>query len=549
MRSRLAVLALAAAALVPGSARAAASPGRDSLATPTLPATTRVSYLAGGSVYVEAGRADGLAEGDTLQVIGEGRVRALLVVRYLSSQRGVCDTLRAEALPNVGDVIRYRARPIAARSRTALEPPAIAPSAPPADATDPVPAADSTRATVPARRPIPRVRGRVGLRYLLVDPSAGGGYSQPALDLRLEGRELAGAPVDVAIDVRSRRTFHAAPGAADHGEARVYRLAATVHDGAGRRRLTVGRQFPGAFAALGTFDGALAEIAGQHWSGGVFSGAEPDPFRLTPSADILQHGAYLARHGRRGAARWSVAGGGVASFDRGQVNRQFAFLNASWLEPRLMISLLQELDLNTAWKRSTGAPTIEPTSTFLSARVQVRPGWSLDGGFDDRRDVRLWRDRETPETEFDDRHRSGAWLGTGVDWAGHFRVAADGRWSDGTGAGAATVWSATAEARRLTALQGDLRWRSARFDGDWSRGWLHTASASVRPWGTSRMEIHGGVRASEEGPGANASRLQWGGADLDLGFARRWYVLLSGERSTGDGVADVQGTFSLSWLF
>ncbi len=537
----LAIAALAVAPPVAAASRAA---------------TTRVSYLAGGSVYLAAGRLDGLAEGDTLQAVGDGRLVAFLVVRFLSSHRAACDTLKAIAMPAVGDEVWYQARPVASTTTgSPEESPSLA-----ADTTGMMVRADSSSAASgtamagpsgarSTARPGRRLRGRVGARYLLVDPGAGAGYSQPALDLRVDGANLGGVPLDFAVDVRSRRTFHGAPGIADDGEARVYRMSATYHDARGRRRVTLGRQVSPSLAAVSLFDGALIETSGERWSGGIFSGAQPDPLSWAVSGDIVQHGGFIGLRGRQGARRWSATTGGIASFDHGQVNRQFGFFSGSYLDPRLSLSLAEEIDLGTNWKRLIGEPALSLTSTFASARAQLTHTVSLNAGYDNRRSVRLYRDRLTPETEFDDRYRQGAWLGSALDLLGHVRLGADGRWSGGGTGGDYRSWSANADVSRLPWLQADLRWRSTRFDGNTARGWLHAAGLGVRPWGQTRVELNGGQRDSEDGLSLVRTRVKWEGADLDVGIAGHWYLLLSAERDHGDGSDAAQGYASLSWLF
>jgi hypothetical protein len=517
-------------------------------ATAAEPATTRVSYLAGGSVYLEAGRKDGLAEGDTLEAVSDGRTVARLIVRYLSTGRAVCDTLSAVRMPAVGDAVRYRARPVP------TDPGARPAAGDTAGTTTALPGIGAGTQGAHAKsgsyvtRPPGRLRGRIGARYLAVDPKGAGGYSQPGLELRLDGANVAGSPIDVAVDVRGRRTHHSAAGVADDGEARVYRLAGTVHDAAGRRRLTLGRQLSSAFAAVSLFDGALVEVAGERWGAGLFSGAEPDPATWAVSGDIVQHGAFVSRRGRNGARRWSVTTGGVASFDHGQVNRQYGFVQGSWLEPKLSLFLAEEFDLNTGWKRALGEPTLSLTNTFLSARAQVTRDVSVNAGYDNRRTVRLYRDRETPETEFDDRHRQGAWAGVAADVVEHVRMSADGRWSGG-GAGDHHSQSGSLEAYRLSALQADARWRSTRFDGATSQGWMHVAGIGVRPWGQTRIELSAGSRITTDVLSQLHTRTRWEGADLDLGFASRWYLLLAAQHDHGDGFDAMLWHASLSRMF
>ena len=517
--------------------------GLAAVATAEL-ATTRVSYLAGGSVYVEAGRLDGLAEGDTLQVVTNGRPVARLIVRFLSSRRAVCDTLKVSAMPAVGDPVRYQAR--RSVSNRAVPGSAAGPDSA-ASASAALPASPAPTAGDGRRRG--GVRGRIGARALMVSAPGGSGYWQPALDLRLDGTNLGGAPVDLAVDVRLREVLHRDAAVPNDGAARVYRMAATLHDRPGRRRVTVGRQLTWGLVPVSLFDGALIEYSGERWGAGLLSGAQPDPESWRVSGDVLQHGAFVIRRGRQGPRRWSVTAGGVAAFDRGQMDRQFGFVTGTYLDPRLALSLTEEVDLNTGWKRGTGEPLVSPTSTFLSGRAQVSRRVSINAGYDNRRNVRLYRDRLTPEIAFDDSHRQGAWIGSAAEMAGHLWISADARWSGGGPAGDYRSWSASGEVRRLPALQADVRWRSTSFGGGNSRGWMHVVGLAVRPLGTARVELSGGARDSRDVISQLHTHARWEGLDVDMGLGPRWYLLLSAQRDHEAGFEALQAQAGLSWLF
>jgi hypothetical protein len=133
--------------------------------------------------------------------------------------------------------------------------------------------------------------------------------------------------------------------------------------------------------------------------------------------------------------------------------------------------------------------------------------------------------------------------------ASHLRVATDGRWSRGGTGGDHRSLSASAEAHRLPALQSDVRWRSTRFSGAVSEGWMHVAGIGVRPRGQTRLELSGGSRSSTDALSGLRSRTRWEGADLDLGFAARWYLLLSAQHDHGDGYDAMQWHTSVSRMF
>src|SRR2546425_10523833 len=80
---------------------------------------------------------------------------------------------------------------------------------------------------------------------------------------------------------------------------------------------------------------------------------------------------------------------------------------------------------------------ISLTSTFAVFQYHATQDLTLDAGFDNRRNVRLYRDVVNPETAFDDTYRQGAWAGMWLQLARRFRLGLDARFSSGGPAGGA----------------------------------------------------------------------------------------------------------------
>ena len=392
------------------------------------------------------------------------------------------------------------------------------------------------------------LRGRVGFGWIHIsDKSGAPGYSQPSLAVRLDGSAAAGAPLDFSADIRTHRTYQ---GGTTDGETRVYRLTATVRDGASRRHISLGRQPLPIASSGGLFDGALAQLDGPRVSAGIYSGLEPAVSGYDFSTDIIQTGFFAQLRNAAGSAlRWNVGAGFADSRDHGHVNRDFLFAQLFYLAPKLMVSASQEMDANAGWKRALGEPLFSSTSTFLMARADLSKRISLDGGFDNRRNVRLYRYRDTPETAFDDRYRQGGWVGASVAPVAAVRLGATGRVNAGGSGGAAHSWSGTAEVYRLTSLHAIVRLRSTRVDSDAQKGWLHSGSLEVNPWAGVRVATTLGLQRFTDVLSGSPSRLDWQGLDLDLGLAKRWYALLSAERDRGTADDRLQTYTSLNWMF
>ena len=506
-------------------------------------ATARVTYVTGGSVYIDAGREQGLAVGDTLEVQRDGGTIASLRVGFVSAAKASCDTLATRSAVRVGDTVRYRARagaepaPAGAAAATTDSSGAMPPPAP-------IPAAgDGT-----AKRRAAPVRGRVGIG-LVTMPGAGGapGYTQPSLTLRLNGSTERGAPLDFAIDVRSHRSYH---GDDSQGATRVYALSTAIRDATGYRRLSVGRQSLPVATSGGLFDGALAQMGGTRWSAGVFSGLEPDPAARDLSTDVVQIGGFYRRASAPASSgRWTATLGFLDSRDRGNPNRDFAFLQGSWMSRRVIASFSQELDFNAGWKQDLGDPAVSLTSTFLSARVQATPRFSVSTGYDNRRSVRLYRDHETPVTEFDDRYRQGGWLGVGVDARRNLRLGLTSRSRGANPDGAAWSTTGSLDAYHLTQLQGILQLRSTRVDSDVEEGWLNSGSLGFSPRAGVRLTGNVGVQRFTDLATDLPREVDWQSLEADVGLARRWYLLLSVEHDSDDAGSRVQSYSSLNWIF
>jgi hypothetical protein len=521
----------------------------------------RVTYLAGGSVYVDAGRLEGLGEGDSLVVVRSGKPVAWLRAAFLSSHRASCDTLSTLAAIQVGDVVSF-ATGVSATGATVEDSTAAAPGtspgtgapAPAASVPVPVPAGPA-RAAAPPSRAAPRggmLHGRVGARFLTVQGENGRRLTQPALDLRFDGMSLGGAPLDLAVDFRGRRITQSGAGLATVNRDRglFYRLAFATHDRAGRYRLTVGRQSSPALAPVSLFDGALVERSGARWSAGLFGGTQPEPLRLGVSGAIAQGGGYAEWRQPSGSARrWSIGGGAISSYDHGNTNRDFGFLQAYYLDRALSATLAQEVDVNRGWKRDLGQPSLQATGTFLTANVRAGSALSLRAGFDSRRNVWLYRDRTTPENLFDDRNREGGWGGALLDVAHHVRLTGDARTSSIAGTRRQDGWTGGVEGFRLTPLNLTLRTRYSRLAGSGLENSLLSFGAGLDPLDRAHVELSGGRRTARESQAGVEERTQWLGADLDVTLPWRAYFSVSYEDDTGGLSRSQQAFLALSWRF
>jgi hypothetical protein len=493
-----------------------------------------VTYLTVTTAYVDAGRQDGLHEGDTLRVVRAGVEVGRLRVTYLASRQTACDILTQVSPLVVGDTV--------AIARSNRSPEVV-------EGATGVPVH-----TLGARHTGAGIRGRVGARWLGVWQRDGRGahFSQPSIDVRLDAQSIGGSPVGFMLDLRSRRTVSTTANGASvvDGRTRVYQGALFLASPGAPVRLTAGRQFASAVSSVSLFDGVMAELARPSWGVGAFAGSEPEPGDLSYSTEVRDYGGYFQLHSRADATnRWTTTLGAIGSYQAGVTNREFLYLQAGFSNRRLSIFGAQEVDYYRAWKQALGEQTWSFTGTFGTLRYELSPSVSVNAGYDNRRNVRLYRDAATPETEFDDAFRQGVWGGLWVR-SGAGRIGLDARSSSGGTAGQAQSYTLSLGLDRVTSLELGLRSRTTYYDAPRQSGWLQSFSVDITPAPPLHLALNGGVRVIRD-PFADPLdySVTWLGADVDVNLGRRWYMMISGTHESGGLDSNDQLYGGLSYRF
>lgn len=492
------------------------------------PRWAQVTYISGATIYLDAGSRQGLREHQRVEVVRGGLTVAELTVDFLSSTRAACSVASSSQAPVVGDSVRY------------------VPADEPAAATVTTPAAAAA-----ARRRRDALRGRLGLRYVMVDPGDGRPtWTQPALDLRLDGSQLGGTPLGVVADIRAYRERRGAVGRGAGASTRVYQGHLTWSQPNRPMHVSVGRQLTPALSTIGIFDGVTIEAVGSHVSGGTVAGAQPDALSFGVSGVVREYGAWIQAHNApTDKASWSMTLAGIGSYDRGNIDREFAYAQAMLTTRHLSVFATQELDVNRGWKRDLEGGSTTPTSSFAMVRVAPHDAFSVNVGYDNRRNVRLYRDFVDPEIEFDDTFRQGGWAGISLTPGRHVRVNADARQSRGATAADATTMTGSVSFVRLTPLGIGLQGRFSQYEGAVANGRLQSASIEVNPWNVFRLEVGGGTRQDTQGVTDGVRTLSWRDVSADAALWRSLFVMASVYEERGDVGRSRQGYLSLSWRF
>jgi hypothetical protein len=482
-----------------------------------------VSYLSGGTVYLNVGRDEGLREGGTIQVARAGRLIATLEIIGVASHKASCRLVDPSATVRLGDLVRM---PGPQSAPLAIAAPAIA---------RPKPPAGLQRQNGTAREG--RVRGSANLRLTAVDDrtSSERDYARPTVDVKAAGERILGSGLGFDVRIQTRQTIRDAAkgGGSRESQIRVYRSSCYWSTKEPGLRISAGRQMSADLPRVSTFDGLLAEYGRERWSIGLLSGTQPDYTGYGYSTDIREHGGFV-KYERQGSTAngWSVTGGLVGSYHEGSIDREYLFGQWYGNTDRWTTSLAQEFDFNRGWKRSRGERAISVTNSEAYGRVRVVESMAMEAGFDDRRNVRLYRFKETPETQFDDTHRQGLWAGVSQSLAKRHQVELRARGSAGGSSRAVNSVNVNYSGSWPEVSSLRVRTRTTRYDSGRARGWLHSLSAGCAIGAHFAVELTQGVRLESAGA-THVERMDWGQVDTDFGLGRHWSLSLSAEYSRG----------------
>jgi hypothetical protein len=467
-------------------------------ASSTSAAEGTVLYVTGSSYYVDAGRDAGIEIGDAVELWRDGAVVGHLVVRHLSSSRAACEVIDGPP-PAVGDSIHYRTRATTAKATPAA-------------------LASGSRDAL---------YGSFALQQQLFLEQGGFGDDlyRPALEARVEGRSVRGRPLDVLLDARAHRSIYSS--GPDESRTRVYRLEATWKFANGATLLRAGRQRQPDLPTLGSFDGLGVEFRADRRLGfGVAAGTQPEPENLAVFGDVQEAAAYLRSTGALGRGRWKLNLAAVGSYESSEISREYLVARTNYRDALWWLSLLQEFDIYRGWRSDVESQSVGATSRYASVRRRFGHRASVSAGFDSRRNVRIYRDRETPESAFDDRYRNGAWgafqVGIGRGAALSMRL----RTRNGTGAG--SMESQTLQLQRVpikwTSLRAGLR--TTHYDNPFVEGWLGSLSVEGRQ-GEIDGQLEFGLRDDDAKNAALSDDLAWWvSAEAEARLSARWSATL-----------------------
>jgi hypothetical protein len=389
--------------------------------------SVRVKYRSATTVYLEAGRAEGLATGDRLGVQSGETTVAELEVIYVAEHSASCRVLSESRTVRAGDV--------AVVLRRAPREAAPGPTAPQAQPT-PKPAAAPAPAPASADKPEPpwaRLRGGASIGYYQAwDNSASDlGFRQTTGRLDLTLSEIRGQPLTFTVrlrgrrDVRSRAVSFRTP--ETEGADRLYEMALRYEPPSDRCSLEVGRVGVSRFVGIGYLDGLIGRFrAARSVVGGAFFGkrAEPEGFGFEGSGS--KYGAFVQiAPARRWASSYEVQLAAVRELEANEVSREYVSLEVRLRSRRAWLFQHAELDVNRGWRQELTGKSTQLSNVSVSGNLRLSASSTAFLSYDGLRNYRYYQNRDVPEAIFDDLLRQGLRAGLNVSGRSGLGLAAN----------------------------------------------------------------------------------------------------------------------------
>lgn len=361
----------------------------------------RIRYISSDHVYITAGREQGLMISDTLTVIRNKQVIAIIRVSYAAARTASCSIIKLIEPVHIGDSVTWKVH------------------------AGPVPAEPAKPPLRQRRRVIPvegsdasgqsgsSIRGHVALSYYQFrERRSGMDFMQPAVSVRLGNDRISHPGLSFSLRARSRmnrRNYRFSEAPEIEWRNRLYEFSLSNGED-NPFQIKAGRIISRKFSGVGYIDGVMLQQRVKNGlSAGVFGGIQPRWQFLETTETIQKYGAYIRYQSPPAAARqlqWTVAGTGA--YSGSTISREYLYVQSSFAAGnawRFYQSL--ELDINRNWRRARAGEAVSVTGVYISAFGRLNSSLSLNATVDNRRNYYTHAWISLADSLFDSAFRRG----------------------------------------------------------------------------------------------------------------------------------------------
>lgn len=362
-----------------------------------------VKYRSAANVYLDGGRAAGLAVGDRLAVMSGSTTVAELEVIFLADLSASCRIVSESRAVRAGDVaVRIKK----GQSPAAAEAPPPKPEAPAVVSLTP-----PSPARKPAGRPFARVRGGLALGYYRFwdETPAGFDFEQRTARVDVSAWDLGGQPFTLAARLRSRQDIRARTLSLqtpkDQRKDRLYELSLRYEPVSDRFVFELGRISSSRFLSVAYLDGALGRVRlVPRLQVGGFFGKRADVDGLGFEGSGQKYGGFLrlAPNGRYSMSSYEVIVAAVREFASHDISREYVSVESQFGRGgRWSVFERAEVDLNRGWRRTLADKGYQLSNVSVSANLRFSNAASMALSYDNLKNYRTFLNRSVPENEFE----------------------------------------------------------------------------------------------------------------------------------------------------
>ncbi|MBZ0264385.1 hypothetical protein K8I28_06925 [bacterium] len=497
--------------------------------------SAKVTYVAGKSVYIDAGINSGISVDDEVVIRENEAIIARLKVLFVSSSNASLEILEGNV--KVGDTVIIHIEeeaeqiPETYTTETILE----------KDQVD-----RDTQRDKPANpmEKANRLDGKIALQYRYQDDLSETNYdvTEPSLLVRTEVENLLGTHHTLNIRLRMRRTsrdYGETEGIVDEWSNRIYEISLSRDADGVPYHYEFGRIRSNRLAGMGAVDGILAEmVAPADISVGVFAGSQPEWKTSNVNFEETKAGLFASKE----AGSWeshrlegtvAVAG----KYIGGEINREFVYEQVQYSLGRA-ISLYQsaEWSINRGWREEVSSSMFELSNILLNARWKPVDWLRVEAGYDNRTLFRTWDTRETPDSLFDDAIRTGYRAGMTLELPMRTRLYARGglRTREGDSQNT-TTWSTGITQSDLLYTGIRARVQASFYENKFSTGYQPSIALSRNITATLWLTTEAGLSSHDYSAVDETATYNWARVGMNLSLSRSLYASGYYEGYRGNG--------------
>lgn len=503
----------------------------------------RVKYVSTEHVYLDGGKLDGLAVGDTLEVHGNTDEKILLEVVYVARHSASCkkitgtnpvkagDTVSVTNIPEKGQEIFKRQT----RKRNI-----------------------SVRAEKKRSSPSSSVRGTARIQwYQFTDEDKRFQYREPSFRLNLK---IINAIKDhVSINIRTRTRYHErtgsgyAPVQGSELRNRIYEVSLSYDDPESSFKYRAGRLISSKISGIGYVDGVSFEYEPSttlNW--GVFGGFQPEWHYSEFQTKLQKYGSYIQLgNGRQASVRARTTLSVAGEYRGTEISREFIYIQGQVYNHNTW-NLYQnmELDINRQWRKDKTDQVISISRIFISGRYRISDYIKTNLSLSRIRNYYSYEYRNTADSLFDQSHRNQARIG--LYFTPHTIISSN--WSIGLRSlegitPNALSWSGNFSLRNYPFHQLTVLLRINGFSGNYARG-LYPNLKILRSFrGGHRAYISYGVLRYEMDRRNRSIENYWVQVGSDMYMWSHWHLSWEAQYDWGDSFGGNRLRMELGYRF